>query len=467
MQVDFIDVGRQRPLVGLLGALRALPAIASQLVHGEIPPKAPEQMRLHDTTRSPAREGGWILLGERPNEEIALGLVGKFWRPIIEFAEVRREGFRDFDTPGYAKTIYALSVRPLEARRTLLLGRHADGDDRRDCSHLVPALLDVGGGVRRPCPGEWRPGRHARDGGGSDVSGTRAARGRRARAEQTGPARPGASASQRRQHDAAAPRRSRSRRSRRGGRGRGGSPRRRPPGTCACSPSASAIGTLAALGESPAGCRARRASAPRSCPTRAGRPAAGCSRCWRGARPSAPPSSRGAACCSAPDGAAAAPARAARGVCSSTSSSRSRRAALLVARRRAGRAGARDRRPAAAAAAMRNGASASGVTTHGEIVVAKFFARNGPSGWYSQAWMSRADQSFSRQKPAMWSAASAIGDRRAQGDCPGRSRRRARARSRGVAARAERRARRRSAGLRWPLGRRTVVPDTPIDELRP
>jgi hypothetical protein len=106
----------------MLGALRALPAMASHLVHGEIPPKAPEQMRLHDTTRSPAREGGWILLGERPNEEIALGLVGKFWRPIIEFAEVGREGFRDFATPGYAKTIYALSVRPLEARRTLLAG---------------------------------------------------------------------------------------------------------------------------------------------------------------------------------------------------------------------------------------------------------------------------------------------------------------------------------------------------------
>ena len=37
MQVDLIDVGRQRPLVGMLGALRALPAMASQLLHGEIP----------------------------------------------------------------------------------------------------------------------------------------------------------------------------------------------------------------------------------------------------------------------------------------------------------------------------------------------------------------------------------------------------------------------------------------------
>jgi hypothetical protein len=29
----------------------------------------------------PMYEGGWILRGERPGEEIALGLVGKFWRP--------------------------------------------------------------------------------------------------------------------------------------------------------------------------------------------------------------------------------------------------------------------------------------------------------------------------------------------------------------------------------------------------
>ena len=68
-----------------------------------------------------------------------------------------------------------------------------------------------------------------------------------------------------------------------------------------------------------------------------------------------------------------------------------------IARRRARRAG------------TRNGASASSVTTHGEIVVAKFFARNGPSGWYSHAWMSRADQSFTRHRPKTCRSASSIG----------------------------------------------------------
>lgn len=122
MQVDLIEVGRRRPVVALLGALRAVPEIVSHLLHGESPPQAPKQLRLRDTTQIPLGEGGWVLLGERPRDEIALGLVGKFWRPVIAFAKVSAEGFRDFAEPGYAKTIYSLSVRAVDDRRTLLSG---------------------------------------------------------------------------------------------------------------------------------------------------------------------------------------------------------------------------------------------------------------------------------------------------------------------------------------------------------
>jgi hypothetical protein len=62
------------------------------------------------------------LLGERRGGELALGLAGKFWRPVIEYAHVPAERFRDFGEPGYAKTIYALSVRPLAGGRSLLSG---------------------------------------------------------------------------------------------------------------------------------------------------------------------------------------------------------------------------------------------------------------------------------------------------------------------------------------------------------
>jgi hypothetical protein len=78
---------------------------------------------------------------------------------VIEFANVTADGFRDFTEPGYAKTIYSLSVRPLGERRTLLSGvmrtattdRHARRWFRRywtfgvgSGAHvLVNGLLDV------------------------------------------------------------------------------------------------------------------------------------------------------------------------------------------------------------------------------------------------------------------------------------------------------------------------------------
>ena len=47
----------------------------------------------------------------------------------------------------------------------------------------------------------------------------------------------------------------------------------------------------------------------------------------------------------------------------------------------------------------RCGASASKLTSQGDTDVAKLLPRNGPSGWYSYAWMSRADQSLTRHIP--------------------------------------------------------------------
>ena len=131
MDVDLIEVGRRKPLVGILGAIRMLPELAAHLLHGERPPDAPKQMRLRDTTAAPAAAGGWVLLAERPAEAIALGLVGRFWRPVISYAEVPRDRFRDFAEPGYAKTVYELSVCGVDDGRTLLSGlmRTATTDD--------------------------------------------------------------------------------------------------------------------------------------------------------------------------------------------------------------------------------------------------------------------------------------------------------------------------------------------------
>jgi len=120
LDVDLIEVGKKKPLIGILGALRTLPDLVANMLHGEHPAKPPESIRLRDLTQIDLQEGGWSLLDERENEEIALGLVGKFWRPVIEFAAVRPDQFKDFSEPGFAKHVYSLSVSQIEPGRTLL-----------------------------------------------------------------------------------------------------------------------------------------------------------------------------------------------------------------------------------------------------------------------------------------------------------------------------------------------------------
>jgi hypothetical protein len=122
MEVDLLEVGRRRPAVALLSALRILPEVVG-LLHGGRLSHRPKRMRLQDMTTFALGDGGWVLLGRRDRGEIALGLIGKFWRPVIEFANVTSAAeFRAFGEPGFAKTVYALSVQAIGPRQTLLSG---------------------------------------------------------------------------------------------------------------------------------------------------------------------------------------------------------------------------------------------------------------------------------------------------------------------------------------------------------
>jgi hypothetical protein len=120
MDVDLVDVGRRHPLSAALGTIRILPDVVSGLLRGQAPPPAPRQLRLRDLATLSPEEGGWILLAERDRDEIAFGLVGKFWLPVIAYAKVTPLAFESFNEPGYAKTVYSLSVQPLGERQTLL-----------------------------------------------------------------------------------------------------------------------------------------------------------------------------------------------------------------------------------------------------------------------------------------------------------------------------------------------------------
>jgi hypothetical protein len=131
LATDLVQLGKRRPLVGLLGAVRALPEIVGGLLRGRKPAKPPQHLTLLDTASLRMGDGGWVLLGRRDGE-IALGLVGRFWRPVIEFADVAdADAFRAFSRPGFAKTVYAVAAEELEPGTTLLTAgmRTATTDD--------------------------------------------------------------------------------------------------------------------------------------------------------------------------------------------------------------------------------------------------------------------------------------------------------------------------------------------------
>jgi hypothetical protein len=157
MDADLWEVLRRRKLAGTLAALRTLPDVIARAVRGQGRPPVPARMRLRETVGTPG-EGGWVLLADRPRE-LALGLVGKFWRPVIEYADVPAGRFRGFAEPGWAKTVYYLRAEPIDADRTLLkatmqTGTTDEGSRRRfrrywtfgvgSGAHvLVGALLDL------------------------------------------------------------------------------------------------------------------------------------------------------------------------------------------------------------------------------------------------------------------------------------------------------------------------------------
>jgi hypothetical protein len=63
---------------------------------------------------------GWLRLGEDPGHELAIGAVGRFWTPTIEWHDVGTPAaFLDLDEPGWGKIGVSFSVRPYGAHRAL------------------------------------------------------------------------------------------------------------------------------------------------------------------------------------------------------------------------------------------------------------------------------------------------------------------------------------------------------------
>lgn len=150
LAADLMEVGRRHRSVAALGGLRMLPEIVVGLLHAQLPPSPPEHMTLTDAASISGEAGGWVLLGRNEEaREIALGLVGKFWRPVIKFATVRAEDFRTFDQRGWAKTVYALRAEEVGPGRTLLTGvmRTATTDEHAQKWFRRYWTLGVGSGA--------------------------------------------------------------------------------------------------------------------------------------------------------------------------------------------------------------------------------------------------------------------------------------------------------------------------------
>lgn len=76
---------------------------------------APPQLTLNDFLQM-----RFLLLGERPNEEMLLGLVGQFWRPLGKLQRLDAEGFRNFQRSGYAKAVWNFSLTPADSSKVRL-----------------------------------------------------------------------------------------------------------------------------------------------------------------------------------------------------------------------------------------------------------------------------------------------------------------------------------------------------------
>lgn len=64
---------------------------------------------------------GFSILGEKPNEEILIGLAGKFWTLTGSLQNINAENFRDFQTEGFAKAVWNFALTKT-AKGEILLG---------------------------------------------------------------------------------------------------------------------------------------------------------------------------------------------------------------------------------------------------------------------------------------------------------------------------------------------------------
>lgn len=97
------------PVERVYAAVRSLDLGASPVIHG--------LFRLRGLPRDALTLDGlrrirFAVLGENPQREILLGLIGHFWTVTGDLQRVDAAGFRSFDRSGYAKVAWNFSLAP-------------------------------------------------------------------------------------------------------------------------------------------------------------------------------------------------------------------------------------------------------------------------------------------------------------------------------------------------------------------
>lgn len=92
--------------------LRALP----ERLRRRVPPRHPTRLTLDDFVVGT----DWLLLGRRQGRDVALGAIGRFWTPVVEWEPVTLEEFATFAKPGMAKVVMSFTVLPYGDHRSVV-----------------------------------------------------------------------------------------------------------------------------------------------------------------------------------------------------------------------------------------------------------------------------------------------------------------------------------------------------------
>jgi hypothetical protein len=112
---DFLDAVRGNAPARAMFAVRSAFERVVSRGRAEIPPE-PDHLRLDELVA----QGDWVLLGDDEPNEIAFGVVGRFWGGETKWEQIAAEDFASFDRPGFAKIGCNLSLRAYGEGKTLL-----------------------------------------------------------------------------------------------------------------------------------------------------------------------------------------------------------------------------------------------------------------------------------------------------------------------------------------------------------